>query len=286
MKGIVLAGGAGSRLDPLTRVASKQLQPVYDKPMIYYPIATLMQSGINDILIISTPHDTPRFKDLLGDGSRFGISLTYRVQPEPNGIAEAFVIGDSFIGNEPVALILGDNIFYGFDFSSYVESFESGALIFGYPVRDPRRYGVAEVDDDGTVLSLEEKPEHPRSNLAIPGFYVYDASVAERVRNQDPSARGELEITDLNVSYLDQAELRCVRMPRGVAWLDSGTHESLLESANFIATVEHRQGFKIACLEEIAWRRGFVDSQGLASLVNDMPNSAYRSYLEDILEDG
>lgn len=286
MKGIVLAGGAGSRLDPLTRVASKQLQPVYDKPMIYYPIATLMQSGINDILIISTPHDTPRFTDLLGDGSRFGISLTYRVQPEPNGIAEAFVIGDSFMGDEPVALILGDNIFYGFDFSPFVESFESGALIFGYPVRDPRRYGVAEVDDQGTVLSLEEKPEDPKSNLAIPGFYVYDASVAERVSSQSPSARGELEITDLNVSYLEEGSLRCVRMPRGVAWLDSGTHESLLESANFIATVEHRQGFKIACLEEIAWRRGFVDSQGLAGLVADMPNSAYRSYLEDILKDG
>jgi len=286
MKGIVLAGGAGSRLDPLTRVASKQLQPVYDKPMIYYPIATLMQAGIDDILIISTPNDTPRFTELLGDGSRFGISLAYRVQPEPNGIAEAFVIGDSFIADEPVALILGDNIFYGFDFSPYVEGFESGALMFGYPVRDPRRYGVAEVDEDGTVLSLEEKPENPKSNLAIPGFYVYDATVAKRVRTQQPSARGELEITDLNVSYLSDGSLRCVRMPRGVAWLDSGTHESLLEAANFIATVEHRQGFKIACLEEIAWRRGFVDTQGLAGLVDAMPKSAYRLYLEDILKDG
>ena len=286
MKGIVLAGGAGSRLDPLTRVASKQLQPVYDKPMIYYPIATLMQAGINDILVISTPNDTPRFTELLGDGSRFGISLTYRVQPEPNGIAEAFVIGDSFIAGEPVALILGDNIFYGFDFSPYVQDFNSGALMFGYPVRDPRRYGVAEVDEHGTVVSLEEKPENPKSNLAIPGFYVYDETVAARVRAQQPSARGELEITDLNISYLEGGALRCVRMPRGVAWLDSGTHESLLESANFIATVEHRQGFKIACLEEIAWRRGFLDTEGLADLVEAMPNSAYRLYLEDILENG
>jgi glucose-1-phosphate thymidylyltransferase len=264
-------------------VASKQLQPVYDKPMVYYPIASLMESGIREILIISTPQDTPRFRDLLGDGTRFGVSLSYRVQDAPNGIAEAFLIGDSFIGGDDVALILGDNLFYGFEFAPHINAFDSGALIFGYPVKDPRRYGVAEIAADGSVLGLEEKPAKPRSNIAVAGFYVYDGTVTDRVRDQVPSARGELEITDLNISYLESGQLRCVAMPRGAAWLDSGTHESLLEAANFIATVEHRQGFKIACLEEIALAQGFVDVETFATLISDMPRSSYRSYLEDVV---
>ena len=281
MKGIVLAGGAGNRLHPSTRVASKQLQPVYDKPMIYYPLSTLMGSGIREILIISTPHDTPRFEALLGDGGDLGITISYRVQPEPKGIAQAFLIGEEFVGEDSVALILGDNIFYGFDFGPRIRDFESGALIFGYPVTDPRRYGVAETDSSGTVLSLEEKPEHPRSNLAVPGFYVYDNTVVKRVRDQVPSARGELEITDLNIDYMRSGTLRCELMGRGVAWLDSGTHESLLEAANFIATIEHRQGWKIACLEEVAYQQGFIDTESLQRIVDAMPRSSYRSYLED-----
>ena len=281
MKGIVLAGGAGNRLHPSTRVASKQLQPVYDKPMIYYPLSTLMGSGIREILIISTPHDTPRFEALLGDGGDLGITISYRVQPEPKGIAQAFLIGEEFVGEDSVALILGDNIFYGFDFGPRIRDFEAGALIFGYPVTDPRRYGVAETDSSGTVLSLEEKPEHPRSNLAVPGFYVYDNTVVKRVRDQVPSARGELEITDLNIDYMRSGTLRCELMGRGVAWLDSGTHESLLEAANFIATIEHRQGWKIACLEEVAYQQGFIDTESLQRIVDAMPRSSYRSYLED-----
>lgn len=283
MKGIVLAGGAGSRLHPATLVASKQLQPVYDKPMVYYPLATLMGSGIHEILVISTPHDTPRFEALLGDGSDLGISISYEVQPEPKGIAQAFVIGEDFVGSDSVALILGDNIFYGFDFGPRIRNFETGALIFGYPVTDPRRYGVAETDATGRVLSLEEKPDHPRSNLAVPGFYVYDNTVVERVRNQVPSARGELEITDLNIDYMESGTLRCELMGRGVAWLDSGTHESLLEAANFIATIEHRQGWKIACLEEVAHQQGFIDTQALMQIVEDMPMSSYRAYIEDVV---
>ena len=283
MKGIVLAGGAGSRLHPTTRVASKQLQPVYDKPMIYYPLATLMGSGIHEILVISTPHDTPRFEDLLGDGSDLGISITYMVQPEPKGIAQAFLVGEDFIGDDSVALILGDNIFYGFDFGPRIRGFTDGALIFGYPVTDPRRYGVAETDSSGKVLSLQEKPEHPRSNLAVPGFYVYDYTVVERVRGQAPSARDELEITDLNIDYMRSGTLRCELMGRGVAWLDSGTHESLLEAANFIATIEHRQGWKIACLEEVAYQQGFIDTKTLRLIVEDMPRSSYRAYIEDVV---
>lgn len=285
MKGIILAGGAGSRLDPSTRVASKQLQPVYDKPMVYYPMATLMETGIHEIMIISTPSDTPRFKELLGDGSRFGIAIQYAVQPEPKGIAQAFDIGASFVDGDPVALILGDNLFHGFDFRTHVEAFDSGALIFGYPVKDPRRYGVAEIDSHAHVISLEEKPTEPRSNLAVPGFYVYDETVVERVRAQQPSARGELEITDLNLSYLRSGGLHCVPMHRGVAWLDSGTHDSLLEAANYIATIEHRQGFKIACLEEIAFKRGFINEDGLAGLIEAMPNSSYRAYLTEVVLD-
>ncbi len=287
MKGIVLAGGAGSRLDPITRVASKQLQPVYDKPMVYYPLATLMESGITEILLISTPDDTPRFRDLLGDGRQWGISIAYAVQPEPNGIAQAFVIGRDLIDGESVALILGDNMFYGdVDFAEHVAAFERGATIFGYPVHDPRRYGVAEVADDGRVLSLEEKPETPRSNLAVPGFYLYDGRVSDFAAAQQPSARGELEITDLNITYLELGELRAVRLGRGVAWLDSGTHESLLQASNFIATIEERQGLKIACLEEIAYQHGYITRTELERLIATMPSSGYSEYLRDVVLGG
>ena len=286
MRGIVLAGGAGSRLDPITRVASKQLQPVYDKPMIYYPLATLLKAGVREILLISTPHDLPRFESLLGDGSQWGIELSYAVQPEPNGIAEAFIIGEEFIAGDSVALILGDNIFYGnLGLDLLITSFESGAVLFADPVKDPERYGVVELDGS-RVISLEEKPEHPKSNLAVPGFYIYDDRVVEMTKGMEPSARGELEITDLNLAYLDMDELQAHRLGRGVAWLDSGTHESLLEAANFIATIEHRQGLKIACLEEIAFEMGFVSAGELAATVQAMPNSAYRSYVESILAEG
>jgi glucose-1-phosphate thymidylyltransferase len=286
MRGIVLAGGAGSRLDPITRVASKQLQPVYDKPMIYYPLATLLMADIREILLISTPHDLPRFESLLGDGSQWGIEMHYAIQDEPNGIAEAFIIGEEFIGNDSVALILGDNIFYGnLGLDTVVASFSSGAVVFAYPVKDPERYGVVELDGS-RVISLEEKPEHPKSNLAVPGFYIYDDRVVEMTKRMKPSARGELEITDLNLAYLGLDELSAHRLGRGVAWLDSGTHESLLEAANFIATIEHRQGLKIACLEEIALEMGFVSEAELALIVEAMPKSSYRAYVESILAEG
>jgi len=286
-KGIVLAGGAGSRLYPLTLVASKQLQPVYDKPMIYYPLATLMMAGINDILIISTPHDTPRFEALLGDGSRFGISLTYAVQPEPKGIAQAFLVGEEFIDNEPVCLILGDNIFYGkMGMDKVVASFDGGARVFGYPVHDPERYGVVEFDKNGTVLSIEEKPVKPKSHYAVPGLYLYDKNVVEITRNMKPSARGELEITDVNLEYLRRGELQVEKLGRGVAWLDTGTHTSLLEASHFIGTLEARQGLKIACLEEIAFRKGFIDADGLQKVIDDTPKSTYRQYLEYVLKEG
>jgi glucose-1-phosphate thymidylyltransferase len=286
MRGIVLAGGAGSRLDPITRVASKQLQPVYDKPMIYYPLATLLMADIREILLISTPHDLPRFESLLGDGSQWGIEMHYAIQDEPNGIAEAFIIGEEFIGNDSVALILGDNIFYGnLGLDTVVASFSSGAVVFAYPVKDPERYGVVELDGS-RVISLEEKPEHPKSNLAVPGFYIYDDRVVEMTKRMKPSARGELEITDLNLAYLGLDELRAHRLGRGVAWLDSGTHESLLEAANFIATIEHRQGLKIACLEEIAFEMGFVSEAELTLIVEAMPKSSYRAYVESILAEG
>jgi glucose-1-phosphate thymidylyltransferase len=284
MKGIVLAGGAGSRLHPITRVASKQLQPVYDKPMVYYPLATLLESGITEILLISTPHDTPRFEELLRDGRQWGISIEYAVQPEPKGIAQAFLVGREFIDGDGVALILGDNMFYGnVDFAAHVASFDRGAMIFGYPVSDPGRYGVVEIDDTGQVLSLEEKPEYPRSNLAVPGFYLYDEKVSELAGAQKPSARGELEITDLNVAYLELGELTAVKLGRGVAWLDSGTHESLLQAANFIATIEQRQGLKIACLEEIAYHQGFISRGDLEQLIESMPLSGYSDYLRDVV---
>jgi glucose-1-phosphate thymidylyltransferase len=267
-------------------VASKQLQPVYDKPMIYYPLATLMMAGINDILIISTPHDTPRFEALLGDGSRFGIKLSYEVQPEPKGIAQAFLVGEEFINNEPVCLILGDNIFYGkMGMDKVVETFDSGARVFGYPVHDPERYGVVEFDKNGTVLSIEEKPAQPKSHYAVPGLYLYDKNVVEITKNMKPSARGELEITDVNLEYLRRGELQVEKLGRGVAWLDTGTHTSLLEASHFIGTLEARQGLKIACLEEIAFRKGFIDADGLQKVIDDTPKSTYRQYLEYVLKE-
>ena len=285
-KGIVLAGGAGSRLYPLTLVSSKQLQPVYDKPMIYYPLATLMMAGIRDILIISTPQDTPRFQALLGDGARWGISLTYAVQPEPKGIAQAFLVGEEFIKGENVALILGDNIFYGkMDFDRVVKDFTDGARVFGYPVHDPERYGVVEFDPAGNVLSLEEKPRQPKSHYAVPGLYLYDRQVVDIAKNLQPSARGELEITDVNKAYLAKGQLRVERLGRGIAWLDTGTHESLLEASHFIGTLEARQGLKIACLEEIAFRLGFIDRSQMQRVIADTPKSSYREYLEMILRD-
>lgn len=287
MKGILLAGGAGSRLDPITRVASKQLQPVYDKPMVYYPLATLMQAGIREVLLITTPHDMPRFQDLLGDGSTWGIDISYAVQPEPEGIAQAFIIGADFVDGDPVTLILGDNIFYGrTGLEEVVSGFESGAFVFGYPVRDPERYGVVEFDRDGRVISLEEKPAKPKSKYAVPGLYVYDEDVVDIASSISPSDRGELEITDVNRVYLDRGDLHVQLFDRGVAWLDSGTHDSLLEAANFIATIEHRQSIKIACLEEIALREGFISRAQFDELVSSLPRSPYREYLELLALDG
>ena len=279
-KGIILAGGAGSRLFPLTLVASKQLQPVYDKPMIYYPLATLMTAGIRDILLISTPHDTPRFQALLGDGSRWGIKLTYKVQPEPKGIAQAFLVGEEFIDRQPVALILGDNIFYGkMHLDRIVEDFQTGARIFGYQVNDPERYGVVEFNGDGRVLSIEEKPKQPRSHYAVPGLYLYDGAVVDVAKSIAPSPRGELEITDVNLEYLRRGALTVERLGRGIAWLDTGTHKSLLEASIFIETIESRQGLKIACLEEIALRRGFIDCARMRQVIDMTPVSSYRDYL-------
>ncbi len=286
MKGIILAGGSGTRLHPITLVASKQLQPVYDKPMIYYPLATLMLAGIREVLIISTPDDVPRFQALLGDGSSWGIELQYEVQARPEGIAQAFLIGADFIAGSDVCLILGDNVLYGrMRLDQSVDDFEGGALIFGYPVRDPERYGVVEFDERGGVLSLEEKPEKPRTNLAVPGIYLYDSNVVETAQALEPSARGELEITDLNLAYLERGELRAERLGRGIAWLDTGTHESLLEAANFIATIESRQGLKIACLEEIALRRGYLSRNQYQQMLEGMPDSPYRNYLDMVFHE-
>ena len=285
-KGIVLAGGAGNRLYPLTLVASKQLQPVYDKPMIYYPLATLMMAGINDILIISTPHDTPRFEALLGNGSHWGISITYKVQPEPKGIAQAFLVGEDFIAEEPVCLILGDNIFYGkIGLDKIAREFESGAIIFGYNVQDPERYGVVEFDAKGNAISIEEKPSTPKSSYAVPGLYLYDGNVVETARSINPSPRGELEITDVNLEYLRRGELRVEKLGRGIAWLDTGTHQSLLEASHFIGTLEARQGLKIACLEEIALRKGYIDSKGMEKIIAVTPRSSYRDYLTRVLHE-
>ncbi|MBN1142241.1 MAG: glucose-1-phosphate thymidylyltransferase RfbA [Deltaproteobacteria bacterium] len=280
-KGIVLAGGAGTRLYPLTLVASKQLQPVYDKPMIYYPLATLMVAGISDILIISTPADTPRFQALLGDGSRFGIRLSYAVQPEPKGIAQAFLVGEEFIAGEPVCLILGDNIFYGrLGLERIAASLEVGARIFGYPVQNPQRYGVITFDKEGRALDIEEKPARPQSNYAVPGLYLYDHQVVEIARSLRPSDRGELEITDVNREYLRRGQLLVEKLGRGIAWLDTGTHESLLEAGHFIYTIEQRQGLKIGCLEEIALRKGYLSREQFRQVVAGLPKSSYREYLE------
>lgn len=281
-----MAGGVGSRLYPLTLVASKQLQPVYDKPMIYYPLATLMTAGIQDILIISTPQDTPRFEALLGDGKRWGIRLYYKVQPEPKGIAQAFLVGEEFIDGDAVCLILGDNIFYGnMGLNKIVAGFQQGAVIFGYNVNDPERYGVVEFDKTGKAISIEEKPARPKSSYAVPGLYLYDQKITKIAKSMKPSARGELEITDVNMAYLRRGELHVVPLGRGIAWLDTGTHTSLLEASHFIGTLEARQGLKIACLEEIAFRAGFVDKKKLKKLVEQTPRSSYRDYLEKILKE-
>jgi len=288
MKGILLAGGSGTRLYPATQVVSKQLLPVYDKPMVYYPLTTLMLAGIQDILLISTPEDTPRFEQLLGDGTRWGLNLSYAVQPEPKGIPQAFTIGAPFIGKEPCALILGDNIFYGHDLSPDLQAATKktkGATIFAYPVHDPERYGVVEFDDGNKVISIEEKPKRPKSRYAQTGFYIYDNHVIEIARNLKPSPRGELEITDLNLEYLKRGELNVVQMGRGIAWLDTGTHAALLEASMFIETIEKRQGFKVACPEEVAYRMGFITATQLEALAASLGNNSYAQYLRDILQE-
>lgn len=280
MKGIILAGGAGSRLYPLTLVASKQLQPVYDKPMVYYPLTTLVESGVRELCLISTPHDLPRFQQLLGNGKAWGISIEYREQPRPEGIAQAFLIAESFIGGDSVALILGDNVFYGGDvFPQAFAEFQGGATIFGCHVHDPERYGVVEFDATGRAISIEEKPRRPRSNYAVPGLYLYDNEVVAIAKALKPSARGELEITDVNVAYLRRGRLRVHRLGRGFAWLDAGTSSSLHEAAAYVETIEKRQGIKIGCPEEAAFRRGFLSLAELEALVNAMPNCEYRDYL-------
>ncbi len=284
MKGIILAGGAGSRLFPLTLVASKQLQPVYDKPMVYYPLTTLIENGIREFCLISTPQDLPRFRQLLGDGSQWGLSIEYREQPRPEGIAQAFLIADSFIGNDSVTLILGDNIFYGGGcFQQAFGDFSSGATVFGYHVQDPERYGVVEFDSEGRAISIEEKPKRPKSNYAVPGLYLFDNQVVSIARALKPSARGELEITDVNTEYLRRGQLRVYRLSRGFAWLDAGTSSSLHEASAYVQTIEKRQGIKIGCPEEAAFRRGFLSLDQLRSLVDRLPKCEYRAYLEGVV---
>ena len=286
MRGIILAGGAGTRLFPLTLVASKQLMPVYDKPMIYYPLSTLMLMGIQEVLIISTAEDIPRFERLLGDGANLGMQFSYKIQAEPNGIAHAFLIGESFIQADPVTLILGDNLFYGHGYLDFLkgklENF-SGATVFGYQVKDPERYGVVEFDEKGKVLSIEEKPKQPKTNYAVPGLYIYDNEVVSITKKMQPSARGELEITDVNKAYLERDNLHVELLGRGVAWLDTGTHKSLLDAGAFIETIESRQGLKVACLEEIAYSEEFISKEQFSKLIYEYPKNDYRDYLETIL---
>ncbi len=288
MKGIILAGGTGSRLYPLTHVVSKQLLPIYDKPLVYYPLSTLMLAGVREILIISTPSDLPRFEQLFGDGSRWGLDLRYAVQPNPEGLAQAFVIGREFVGSGPVALILGDNIFYGHGFGEILRdaaSRDEGATIFGYYVRDPERYGVVEFEEGGRAVGLEEKPLEPRSHYAVTGLYFYDNRVLDIAANLTPSARGELEITDVNVEYLRGDQLRVEIMGRGMAWLDTGTHDSLLQAADFVKTIEERQGLKVACPEEIAYRMGYIDAEQVVRLAEPLKNNSYGQYLLELAED-
>lgn len=289
MKAIILAGGSGTRLHPLTLAASKQLLPVYDKPMIYYPLSTLMLAGIRDILLISTPHDLPRYQELLGDGGRLGLRLSYAEQPRPEGLAQAFVIGEKFIGQDPVALILGDNLFYGHGLAKTLQQAvrmtQEGATIFGYYVRDPERYGVVEFDTHGKVIGLEEKPRAPKSSYAVPGLYFYDNNVVEIAKNLKPSARGELEITDVNLAYLQKGLLRVEFLGRGTAWLDTGTHQALQQAANFIEAVETRQGLKIGCIEEVAFRMGFIARPALRRLGEELKRSDYGAYLMQVADD-
>ncbi len=286
MKGIILAGGAGSRLFPLTLVASKQLQPVYDKPMVYYPLTTLIEGGIREICLISTPHDLPRFRQLLGDGSAWGLQIEYREQAKPEGIAQAFLIAESFIGKEAVTLILGDNVFYGGDsFQKAFSDFKGGATIFGYHVNDPERYGVVEFDSQGRAISIEEKPKQPKSNYAVPGLYIFDNEVLAVTKALKPSARGELEITDVNVEYMKRGQLRVCRLNRGFAWLDAGTSSSLHEASAYVQTIEKRQGVKIGCPEEAAFRHGFLSLPQLEALATKLPNCEYRQYLQSVISE-
>jgi glucose-1-phosphate thymidylyltransferase len=288
MKGIILAGGTGSRLFPITRGISKQLLPVYDKPMIYYPLSVLMEAGIKEILIISTPNDLPIFKRILDDGSQLGLSFSFKEQPRPEGLAQAFIIGEAFIGSDPVALILGDNIFYGPDISTILNravQLDSGGLIFGYPVKDPQRYGVVEFDASGNVTGIEEKPQRPKSHYAVPGLYFYDNHVIDIAKNLKPSHRGELEITDVNMTYLRQQRLKVELLGRGYAWLDTGTHEALQQAASYVQAIQERQGFKIACVEELAYRLGYIGKDQLEKLANDMTQNEYGRYLLDIAND-